>query len=247
MAFIIIPALLIYIGVCSWFIAKQYLPRWYPALVPDSGAKPVMKLARDTSRILSLIHGVSLFLVLAWPTAWALMGIGHYGNPDWGTDVKVFTGFNIDLAQLPSIDVSGLRDPVIHGETSLSIDTTSFMAWNLFALATELKGILLVFLVLQMRNLFVAISNGETFSRANGRRLKRCGTVVLLTVFLAPLFQYFGWGMVIHDIGFNNNAISLFPSYRIGFVNILVGVSLLVFAGVMGEAARLQDEQRLTI
>ena len=245
MAFIIIPAALIYFGGWSWFIVKVYRPRWYPAL--GTQAEPTLKLARDTSQILSLIHGVCLFLSIAWPLAWVLMGIGHNGNPDWGADVKVFSGININLGQLPTIDVTGLRDPVIHGVTSLSIDTSNFLAWNLFALSTEIKVIIIVFLALQMRNVFVSVSNGEIFTRENTRRLKRCGTVVLLTVFLAPLFQYFGWGMVVRDIGFSNDAISLFPSYQLSFVNILIGLTLLVFSGVIGEAVSLQEEQRFTI
>lgn len=62
-----------------------------------------------------------------------------------------------------------------------------------------------------------------------------------------PLLQYLGWSAVFKDISFSSRVFQLYPALELNPIAIFTGLALLVLSGVMNEAVRMHDEQRLTI
>lgn len=247
MSMILIPALLLYVGFLFWFITRYYLPRYYAPVSNAETSGAHYRLARVVRRILSVIHGLLFFTLIVWLPFWIVMTLSQLGSPEWGIDIAGYSGFRIDLNLLPTLEATGLRDPVISGKTLLSIDTSNRLAWNLFAISTFLGNIIGLYVVLQMRNIFVSLSSGEAFTITNSKRLKKIGVVIIAAYLAAPLVQYYGWGAVLKDISFNTAGIALYPAFELDLVGILIGLGTLVLSGVINEAVQMQDEQKLTI
>ena len=247
MAWIVGAALLIYIGALAWFINRVYLRRFYLRLDPGESRSERYRLAQGVRVVLSALHFFAFLAVIAWLPFSVLMTLSQTDNPAWGVDLDVYSGFTIDIDQLPSVEVTGLRDPVIAGKTDLRIDTSNRTAWMLFAVSNVVVSIIALYVLLQLRNIFVRLSSGEAFSIENASRLKRLGIAVISGFLAQPLVQYFGWGAVLEDISFNTTGIQLTAAYDWNLVGVLVGVGALVLSGVINEASDLKDEQQLTI
>lgn len=246
MAIVTALFLVIYLAFLYWFISRVYLPRYWEPVASSSRASPY-RLALAVRKILDALHAFAFVAVIAWLPLALIMAASAHGNPGWGAAMDVFSGFNIDLSRLPGVDISGLRNPVIHGKTALHIETFDAAQWLLFSLSQEARGIVVVYLILQLRNIFAALCNGEAFAAVNARRLKKIGVVILLSYSVAPLWQVFIWNSVIDGIEINSQAFMLYPAFAINLRALLAGAAVLVFAGVMNEAVQMREEQRLTV
>jgi hypothetical protein len=247
MAIITIPALLLYVGLVLWFIGRRYLPRYYAKVSKADSLASAYRLARTIQRLLSIVHSLVFFAVIALPPLWFAASLSQIGHPKWGADIRVYSGFRLHLDMLPAMEASGLRDPVISGETLLHIDTSNRFAWYLFASSTYLSALIVLYVLLQLRNTFVSLSNGEAFTSVNSVRLQKIGMLVLASQLAAPLLQYYGWGAVLKGISLNTQAIQLYPAFELNLIGIFTGLAVLVLSGVMKEAVQMRDEQRLTI
>ncbi len=247
MLIIVLPVLLAYVGFILWFIGRRYLPRYYARVSGAGGSASPYRLAGMVRRILSLAHFLFFFAVIIWPPIYLIMTMSQTGQSGWGADIGVFSGFKFDLSLLPNLEASGLREQVFGGKTLLNIDTSNGFAWHLFAVSTYMKALISFYVVLQLRNIFVSLGNGEVFTRINTTRVKKIALAILASQLAAPLLQYFGWGAVLKDISFNTQAIQLYPAYELNLLGIFTGLALLVLSGVINEAVQMRDEQRLTI
>jgi hypothetical protein len=247
MAMILIPAILLHFGLLGWFIKKVYLPKFYIEVAPGEATGRRYRLASGVRSVLSILHGFAFFAVIAWIPFWVVMLVSQFGNADWGIDLDVYSGFRIDVDQRPSVEATGLRDSVITGETKLAIDTSNRLAWFLFSSSNLFASILVVYVLLQLRNIFVYVSRGDAFTLENASRLKRISVAVIAGYLAEPLLQYLGWGAVLESITFNSGGIELFPAYRVNVVGVLIGLGAFVLSGVIAEAVELKEEQRLTI
>jgi hypothetical protein len=247
MAIVLITAAIAYASALFWFIRGVYLPRFYlsvPAAADPSGR---YRLARAVRVILSFMHAIASFAVAAWLPLVVVITISQLNQPEWGLDVAVYSGFRVDLDQLPSVQANGLREAVISGKTMLDIDSSDQLAWFLFAATNFAAAIIVLYVLLQLRNIFVLLSQGDTFSPGNVSRLRRVGFTVIGAYVVAPLVQYFGWGAVVDGISFGTPGIELYRSFELSPAGIMIGLGVLVLAGVISEAAELREEQRLTV
>jgi hypothetical protein len=247
MTIVLIPALLVYGGLIYWFINRLYLPKYYARVIDTGSSGSTYRLAGTVRCILSILHGLLLLAAIAWPAVWVVMSLSQAGHALWGANVGVFSGFRLDLNLLPALEASGLRNQTISGKTLLNIDTHSHFAWQLFALSTYIKALVGLYVVLQLRNIFVSLSNGEIFAGINSMRLKKIAAAILAWQAVLPLIEYFGWGVVLKQISFSTQAIQLYPAFELNAIGVFTGLALLVLSGVMNEAVQMRDEQRLTI
>jgi hypothetical protein len=166
MAIVTALFLLVYLAFLYWFISRVYLPRYCESVASGSHESP-HRLAFSLRRILDAFLAFALVAVVAWLPLALILAVSAHGNPGWGAAMDVFSGFEIDLSRLPGLDVSGLRNPVIHGKTALHIETSDAARWVLYSLYVEARGIVVVYLLLQLRNILAAHCNGEAFNAVN--------------------------------------------------------------------------------
>ena len=118
------------------------------------------RLTRAVKRTLDFLRFPIIAALIIWPLAVIGMAVGQSSNPDsWGVDISVFSGFALDLNQL-GVDLStsaGVRDPVIKGESMLSIDTSSPTALYVFTFITELGGLVGLYILFQLRAVFAEL------------------------------------------------------------------------------------------
>jgi hypothetical protein len=247
MGLLVLLVLLLYVCGVVWFIGRRYLPRYYATVSNAGNSASPYRLARLVRRVLSIVHSFVFFIVIAWPALWFVIGLSQTGRPEWGADIKMYSGFKLDLSLLPALEASGLRNQVISGKTMLNIDTANRFAVYLFAATTYLQAVIVLYIVLQLRNIFVSLSNGEAFTSANPKRLKKIAVTILAWQLAAPLLQYYGWGAMLKNITLNTQAIQLYPAFQLNLIGIFTGLAVLVLSGVLNEAVQIREEQRLTI
>ena len=243
---VLIPLSIAYAGLVLWIISRYYAHCWVPVAPRQDGPRPY-PLARAVRILLGIVHCFAFLAVIAWLPASIVIALSANGNPDWGAQVEILSGFRLDLARLPGVAASGFRDPVIDGTMTMTVDFLNGAQWLVFALGTEIKGILGVYVILQLRNIFAELSNGTPFKAANELRLRRIGIVLIVAYAAQPFWQFFMWGAVIGGIETNPEIFSLHSSFGMNGTALLLGLGLLAFSGAMREAGRLQEEQRLTI
>ncbi|MGD8339789.1 MAG: DUF2975 domain-containing protein [Gammaproteobacteria bacterium] len=247
MAIILATAALLYAGLLFWFIRRVYLPRFYLPVSVTGDAGGRYRLARGVRIVLSFLHAFAFFAVISWMPFFVAMTMSQLGQPEWGIDVSVYSGFRIDVDELPSVEAAGLRDAVITGRSPLDIDSSNRLAWLVFAASNLVSSVIVLYVVLQLRNIFVRLSEGEAFAGDNVSRLRRVGITVIGAYLASPLVQYFAWGAVVDEISFTTDAIRLYPAFELNPIGMLIGLGALVLAGVIREAAELKEEQRLTV
>ncbi len=208
------------------------------------------RLTRIVKRILDVGRIVALISLIAWPLAVAVIIVGQPSNPgSWGVDIDVYSGLTIDLNELTA-DVTnsvGVRDSIIDGKAALKIDTSSPKALVVFALITELGGLVGFYVLLQFRALFGSLASGRSFSPANSARIKKIGFAIIAWTFVYPFLQYFGSRSILSEYVLNVPGIQLHPAFQISGLAIFVGLAMIVLSGVLSEATQIHDEQKLTI
>jgi len=207
-------------------------------------------LTRAVKRILDVFRVLAIISLILWPLFVVGATLGQYSNPEsWGVDIGVFSRFVIDLSAF-SGDVAesvGVRDPVIGGKTMLNIDTSSLHALYLFTVITEWGGIVLLYILIQLRALFASLVSGVTFTPENSGRIKKTGFVVIAWTLVNPLLQYFGGRAILAEYSLDVPGIELSPAFEVSGIGILIGLSMIVLSGVLNEAARMHKFQELTI
>ena len=208
---------------------------------------PMTKVVKHMLDYLRILAVVSLIL---WPLVVVVMTVGQYSHPEtWGVDIGVFSRFIIDLSAFDGgvTESAGVRDSLISGKAILNIDTSSLQALYLFTAVTELGGIVGLYILLQLRALFASLAGGVLFAAENSGRLKKIGLAVLAWTLFNPLLQYFGGQAMLTEYSLNVPGIQLSPAFNINGLGILIGLSMIVFAGVLKEAASMHEFQQLTI
>lgn len=176
--------------------------------------------------------------------------IGHASNSGtWGVDISVISSINIDLEKLsePSTASSGVRDPKIGGKAMLNIDTSSLSAFYVFAVLTEIGGIVGLCTLLKLRTVFATLASGENFAKGNAELIRRVGIVAIAWALIGPILQYLGGRMTLDAYALSFSGIELAPAFELKGLAIFIGVSMLVLAGVLREATDIHETQQLTI
>jgi hypothetical protein len=244
MSWTMLFALLIYAGLLYLFVTRFYLLREVK-LNPRTEDNPY-RLARFVHGVLSVAHAFAFLAAIVWPPIWVATVLAQPDNNNL-MSMKIFSGFYLDLGQFPGLEVTGLRSNILNGTMEFRTDAFNLVQWFLYSVAREIRALLALFVILHLRNIFAAITNGDAFTYANAQRLKWIGVVVLAAYMLAPLWQYFIWAAVINGIDINTAGLTFSPAFDPSYRALFVGLVVLVLSGVLKEAVQLHEEQRLTI
>jgi len=207
-------------------------------------------LSKIIKRILDACRILAFAGLILWPLLVAGLAIGRISHPEsWGVDIGVFSGFVIDLGQLQAdtSDSVGVRNPQISGKAVLSIDTSSKSALYLFAVITELGGIVGLYVLLQLRAVFASLVSGTKFSIENSQRIKKIGFVIIAWAFVNPILQYFGGRAILNEYAISTPVIQLNPAFELSLMAIFIGSAMIVLSGVLNEATKIHQDQQLTI
>jgi hypothetical protein len=248
-AVIVITFLTAYIGLLLWFISKHYMRFWVPVVQPGptGSQRGRYPWARAVRILLSITHFFAFVGVIWWFPFSLAMLLSSTGDPDWGAATSIPSGFTLNLAELPGVEATGFFNQTINGTMTMTVDVLTGVQWFIFSLGTEIKAILGVFVLLQLRNIFAELANGTPFKAANEKRLRRVGIVLLVAYAVEPFWQFFAWGAVIGSIDVIEEVFSLQAPFNLNGSALLLGLGLIAFSGAMREAEKLQAEQRLTI
>lgn len=207
-------------------------------------------LTRIVKRILDVFRVLAIAGLILWPMFVLAATIGQSSHPEsWGVDIGVFSRLIIDLNAYAGgvLESAGVRDPVISATAVLSIDTSSLRALYLFTALTEIGGIVGLYVLIQLRALFASLESGISFTPENSGRIKNTGIVVIIWTAINPLLQYFGGRAILAEYSLNVPGIQLSPAFSINGMGILIGLAMIVLAGVLNEAASMHKAQQLTI
>ena len=112
---------------------------------------------------------------------------------------------------------------------------------------TEISGIVGLYILIQLRALFAALVNGMSFALENSERIRKIGFVLIIWMLINPLLQYFGGELILTEYSLSVPGIQLNPAFDLNGAGIFIGLVLIVLSGVLNEAARMHEVQRLTI
>ena len=77
--------------------------------------------------------------------------------------------------------------------------------------------------------------------------VKKIGLVIIAWAFINPILQYFGGEVILSEYSLHVPGIQLNPAFEVSGMAIFIGVAMIVLSGVLNEATRIHDDQKLTI
>lgn len=228
------------------FVRRHYLRHSAPVSSTDSKNSPY-RFANTVRRILDFCISVEI--------AWAFLLLIMYVidlmklyDPNYeGLGVLMPIGFKLDLTALPAFDIPGLKNQIINGKVTLDIIPPNLFALHLWVLLDFVSALVSLYIIVQLRNIFVSLSNGDAFISSSVICLKRMAFMLIGWNVLFPLLQYFGWGAVLKEISIDTQAVMFYSPFEPDLQAVFIGVFLLVLSGVINEAVKMKDEQRYTI
>ncbi|MBN1903621.1 MAG: DUF2975 domain-containing protein [Deltaproteobacteria bacterium] len=252
---IIIFALAIIVGLPAygfsmlWFVRRYYIPRYRPIVSSANNKRTTYRLANTVRRILDLFHDLYLMWIIILIPLFFATTIAHLLDPSFfGLDIFIDSRFILDLSALHSMDISGLKEQMINGAATINIIPQNLFTWQLWLLAFLGNAIIWCYVLLQLRNIFVFICNGDAFHSLNVNGLKKIAIAVITWNVVYPPLKYFGLDIVLKSVSINSSPVIEFtPPINFDLVAIFIGIALLVLAGVVNEAVKMHEEQRLTI
>lgn len=247
MNWLILTGLLAYLGFLYWYISRRYLPRSLVMLNPAAEGDDRHRLARSSFKLLHVVHSIVFFLVILWlPVSVALL-LHVGGKYDGLPELSIWTNMTIDLGQIDGLQVSGLKGQVLRAKTEIDLDAPNYVNAFIFAVTRLIKLLMVLFVILQLRNILASLCNGDSFSAGNSRRLDQAGKVIVFAYLVGPAWNWFLAASVINTVTFSDDAITLAPATQGSWIGLFVGVGLLILSAVIREAEHMLDEQRYTI
>ncbi|MDG2174739.1 MAG: DUF2975 domain-containing protein [Gammaproteobacteria bacterium] len=236
-----------YLGFLYWLITKRYIPKSMVAMQPAAEGDASHRLARSSFSVLHFIHSVLFLLVILWLPV--TIGIllhykGDFGSPP---NLTIYTNLVVDMTQIESLEVTGIREQVIRAKTEIALDAPNFINSFIFSVTQMIKLLMMLFVVLQLRNILASLCNGESFSAGNSQRLNWVGKVIVFAYIIGPIWNFFLSASVINTVQFSLSAITMTPTTDGSLIGLMVGVGILKLSPAIKEAEQLLDDQRHTI
>jgi len=204
------------------------------------------KLARLVKRILDVIWYLLISAAVVWLITVIVVGINIPSEPEQRTtDINAFFGFKFN----PEVtSESSAWDALISGHSEIKINNTAgLLAWYLAGIIDAFMAAIFLYGLLHLRRLFASLSEGESFAQENAERLKKIGFAFIGWHLIYPLMQYFGGRFMLKEIALNVQGLQLYASFEFNLGGIIAGLAIIVLAGILREAASIQQEQLLTI
>ena len=129
------------------------------------------------------------------------------------------------------------------GNLRFPVQNSLFFSASVFLIVVLLSTLLWV--LTQLRYVFVSLSRGLLFIPDNARRIRGVGfTVIFGELARAALVYFWSYYTSLH---FTANGLRFVASTDLNAITIVSGLAILVIAEVFREGARLHEEQSLTI
>ncbi|MBN1903622.1 MAG: DUF2975 domain-containing protein [Deltaproteobacteria bacterium] len=234
------------------WIIRRYSIKYIPGVSNIGGKKRPNRLANVLRIILSVVLVSSVFTAIIWPFAFYVYpATRHLFDPSFLTNsimsFDIHTFFRLDLSMQSAFKITGLEDQTLRGKVSMGIIPQKIIYWHTYQLLDWLKNLLGCYILLEFRNIFTSICNGDAFTGVITGSLKKMGIVIIIWNSLSPFVQYYGYGVLLKNITASTEALKITPYFYVGIEYLFLGVALLVLAGVINEAVKIHEEQRLTI
>ncbi|NLD38097.1 MAG: DUF2975 domain-containing protein [Desulfatiglans sp.] len=242
---------LVYAIILIWII-RRYSIKHIPGGSYIKGEKRTYRLANVLRIIISVVLVSSVFTAIIWPFAFYVYpAIRHLFDPSFLTDkimsFDINTFFRLDLKMQSALKITGLEDQTLRGKVSMGIIPQKIIFWHIYQLLDWLKNLILCYILLEFHNIFTSICNGDAFTGVITGSLKKMGIIIIIWNSLSPFVQYYGYGAVLKNITVSTEALKITPYFYVGIEYLFLGVALLVLAGIINEAVKMHEEQRLTI
>lgn len=213
---------------------------------PPWPAARIAKFWLDVTLVLGVIGGLCLVsAALLAPLVW---------SDDTESDLTVWVAVGEQpirpVVPLEVVSVAGaparIRDARLVDAQGELRAVTSSLPFHLGFLGSYLLMLgMVLWMVWLVRRVIVAALAGRPFERANARRLRVVGVLLIAAGVVWPVLQYVLASEVLRGIASVHPPIS--PALALGFDPILAGLLLLVLSTVFSHGADLEDERALTV
>ena len=227
-----------------WFVRRFYSKNKTRVSKADRENSPYL-LAITILRVFDFFYDAMLLFVALSPLILITMPFVGPNSEIYG--INISPNFKLDLTLLLGVEISGLKEQIINGSITLEVIPPNNITWYLYALDFFAEILVSFFILHQLREIFALVSIGEALVYENTMRLKRIGFVILGWSICSPLLQSFLNYLVLKEISINTKAINFIPGITPDLSTVFIGLSLLVLSGVIYDAVKIRNEQRLTI
>ncbi len=221
----------------------------------ENGLGRPNKLANWVKRILDIAWFVSIGSLIIWPIAVFIIGYSIPEDPnERHTDINFYLNFAVypdkNFIELPSgkaTDLSKVSE-LVKGKGQIKLNNTKAVsAWYIAGAITEITGLISLFGLWYLRKVFALLAIGDSFNEQTPLYLKKVGYIAIASNIAWSILQYLGGAAIINDVGQHASFIHLSPAIEPNLGGIFIGLAILVLAGILEEAAQIQEEQALTI
>jgi hypothetical protein len=237
-------------------IIRRYSIKYMPTGSNTGGKKQTFRLANTLRIGLKYYFILVVFSTILDPFLFYIYPvIYHFFDPTNFYDMnKIFVPnyinfyFYLDLSKLSEIKITGLVQESLLGKVSLIMPQNNII-WYVYQIMDWVRKLYNCYIILQLCNIFTSICNGDAFTGVITRGLKKLGILIILWNLASAVIKHYGQKLILKDISVNTKALKLSPyddldSFLYG---VFIGIALLVLAGIINEAIKIHEEQRLTI
>lgn len=201
--------------------------------MPDSARM----LTQVVKRFLDFVFILSIAAVVIWPVLMLAFWLNLIGGVD---EMRIETYLGFSLAQPDGAQL-------LHGKGDLDVVSASRYAWLLSYGTREVLSVISLFVVIQLRAVFKSLSDGGAVTAGDASRIGKVGFAIVAWHAIAPCLQYLGGRVVLADLESNVAGLQLHPALELDLIGVFTGLAVIVLSGVLLEAARIREEQALTI
>lgn len=212
--------------------------------------KQDMRLTHIVKKLMDIFWYLSIISIVAWSVAIFVIGLNipdaaseRHTDITFPLTLEVFSQAGTDL-----LGESEVANEVINGQGLLKLNNTqSHTAWYVSNLIIVGMGIVSLAGIWFGRKIVTNLASKQPFHEENPKLIHSLGLVFIFWNILNPIATYLGGMLIINDVGMLASNLEISPAFNINFLGIFTGVTILVIAQVIKEAARIQHEQSLTI
>ncbi|WP_412971722.1 DUF2975 domain-containing protein [Glaciecola sp. MF2-115] len=212
--------------------------------------KQYMRLTQIVKKFMDFFWYLSILSLSAWSVAILVIGLNI---PDAAserhTDITFPIAFKVHTSSEPiSLSDEAAISEIMHGQGEVKLNNTqSHKAWYVSNFIIVVMGLVSLVGIWLGRKILTNLALKQPFHDENPGLIRNLGLVFIIWNILNPFAVYLGGMVIISDVGQLAADVELSPAFSINMLGLFTGVTILVIAQVIKEAARIQYEQSLTI